>query len=425
MNPGISAMSLNKKDTIGKRNLVLFIAGKFASLFGTQIYSFAIGLYVLNMTGSGLSFASTLIFGMLPRVLFGPIAGVIADRFDRKKIVVGMDLICGLLMLLFYGLSTVNGIRLGYVFLFSFLLTTCNVFFDVSLEASKPNLVDAKHLMRINSLGQSITSIAAISGPFLGGLIFALVDIKLFLLINGISFVLSGVSEYFIQFDYNQSHHSQLPKERKLLWKEMLEGWTFFRSNKMLFNVLSFSILINFILQISITVPLPYILNHVLQMSPEQFGIINGLWPAGMLLGAILLSFLPEKESLYKRLILLMTLFVLLIIAVAIPVTPYFSGYSNQTYFIYYIIIMGFIGFIVALIDIPFMVLIQRQIPNEIRGRVLSLVSTMAIAIAPLGLLISGLIVDHVPTYFLPGVGGIILMIRLIFFANNEEIKKI
>jgi len=74
-------------------NLLLFSLGKFVSIFGTSIYTFAIGLYVLKVTGSGLSFATTLFFGLVPIILFNSIAGVMADRFDKKKVVIFMDLL--------------------------------------------------------------------------------------------------------------------------------------------------------------------------------------------------------------------------------------------------------------------------------------------------------------------------------------------
>lgn len=414
-----------KGTTSDKSNLILFVAGKFVSLFGTFIYSFAIGLYVLEQTSSGLSFANSIIFSMLPRIILGPFAGVMADRFDRKKIAVGMDFICGILMLSFFALSKFNGIKIQYVYLFSFLLSTANVCFDVAMEASKPNLVDRHNLTRLNSLSQSVTSIASISGPFLGGLVYGFFNIQGFLLFNGICFILSAISEAFIDFEYNSPKDGNKKNEHQPMLEELKEGVKFFKNNKVLFSIMSFSLLINFAMQLSITVPLPYILTNTLEVSSSQYGIIKGAWPVGMLLGSILLSFLPQKDKIFKQSVVFLTIFISILMAIALPVTPVFSGYSKNVYFGYYIVIMGIGGMVVAFIDIPLMVVFQRLIPNEVRGRVFSLIGTMALGISPIGLLLAGLLIDHIPTWILPIASGGLLIAKLISFVKDEELRKL
>jgi len=414
-----------KQNTSDKSNLILFLCGKFVSLFGTFIYSFAIGLYVLEKTYSGLSFASSIIFSMLPRVILGPIAGVVADRFDRKKIAVGMDFLCGIFMLLFFTLSKFDGIKIHYVYVFSFLLSSANVFFDVAMDASKPNLVHSKNLTKLNSLSQSITSIASISGPFLGGIVYGLFNIQSFLLFNGISYIISAISETFIDFEYNKPKDVKNTKESQHMLEDLKEGIKFFRNNKVLFSIMSFSLLINFAMQLSITVPLPYIITNTLELSATQYGTIKGFWPIGMLVGSILLSFLPQRDKIFKRTIILLTMFICILLAIALPVMPIFSGYSKDIYFVYYVIVMGLGGMIVAFIDIPIMVVFQRLIPDEVRGRVFSLIGTMALGISPIGLLVAGLLIDHIQTWILPISAGLLLIIKLIYFVKDEELKRL
>lgn len=414
-----------KESRSDNKNLILFVAGRFVSLFGTSIYSFTIGLYVLEKTGSGLSFASSLIFSMLPRIIIGPIAGIVVDKFDRKKIAVGMDFICGILMVFFFLLSKSNEIKISYIYLFSFLLATSNVFFDIAMDASKPNLVENKNLTRINSFSQSITSIASISGPFLGGLVYGFFNIQSFLIFNGISFILSAISEMFIDFEYNRLKAMNKEKNNNSILLDLKEGVQFLRNNKALFSIMSFSLLINFALQLSVTVPLPYIITNTLDMTSTQYGTIKGAWPVGMLIGSVALSFLPQREKIFKRTIILLTIFIGILMATALPVIPAFSIYSKETYFIYYMVLMAIGGLIVAFIDIPIMVVFQRLIPDEIRGRIFSLIGTMALGIAPLGLLLAGLLIDYIPTWILPITSGILLIIKLVLFIKNNQVKEI
>lgn len=424
MNALVEMINLNISPS--KRNIILYGLGKLVSLFGTQIYSFALSLYVLRMTGSGMTFATTLAIGMLPRVLLGPISGIVADRIDRKKIIITMDILCGISMLAFFGIASVYGIKILYIYFFSFLLTTLNTFFDVALDASKPNIVENKDLIKINSVGQGIMSMAAISGPFLGGVIYAMVDINIFLLINGISFIISAISESFIDFTLNNNENIELDyeKDNKGITNELLEGLKYFKNNKMLFTLMSFSFIINFLLQLSITVPIPYLLNNVVMVSSFQYGLVQGFWPVGMLLGAIILSWIPEKKSLYKQLLLLMITFVILIYLIGVPMLNTIN-LSNNGIFSYYLVTMGLLGLVIAFIDIPLISFLQRQIPNELRGRVFGIVGTISIAIAPLGVLIAGFLIEKIPMAFLPIGSGILLSVMLIFFINNKELKEI
>jgi MFS family permease len=88
------------------KNLVLFSAGKSVSMFASSIYSFAIGLYVLKLTGSALNYATTIMLHILPMIIMSPVAGVLADKISKKKLIVGMDLANGFLFLGLFRISS-------------------------------------------------------------------------------------------------------------------------------------------------------------------------------------------------------------------------------------------------------------------------------------------------------------------------------
>ena len=128
-------------------NLILFSLGVFVSLFGSAIYTFAIGLYVLINTGSGLSFAITLGLGIIPMVILNPFAGVLADKFDKKKIVVLMDLLNGVLLLTVYCITASTGLNLKIIYASTFIMTIFTTLFDISFEAAIPNNVSEVFLI--------------------------------------------------------------------------------------------------------------------------------------------------------------------------------------------------------------------------------------------------------------------------------------
>lgn len=410
-------------------NIILLLLGRLVSLFGSQIYNFAIGLYVLKTTGSSAAFSMTLVFGMLPRIILGPVAGVISDRVDRKKIVVAMDILSGVVIFALAAMASINGLKVSYIYIANLLLNTCNTFFDIPMGASIPNIVDDKSLVKVNSLNQAVSSMAQIGGPFLGGIIFALVDIKLFLVVNAISFVLSGISEMFIDFNLNKVEKEDKNREKDEVIKgfseEFKEGFTFLKGRKVLSIIFGFSIFLNFFLALGVTVPFPYIVNNIINLSPRKFGILEAMIPLGMMIGSIILSMLPEKEKKYKSLVIGIMFISVTCISIALPVLPRFVELSKSVHFIYYIIFLLIGGISIVYVNIPIFVIMQRETPDNIRGRIFGLLQTIAMGINPIGLILSGLLIEKIPVYILPVASGIIMIFITLLMASNKEIKTI
>lgn len=134
-----------KSDKRENLNLMLFLSGKTISLFGSAIYAFVIGLYLLRTTSSALSFALNLALYTLPVVLFNPIAGVIADKFNKKILVVGSDLINGIFLSLIYFIITNYTFNIYILYFSTFIMTTLTVFL-ISLS-NLPNPVWSENLV--------------------------------------------------------------------------------------------------------------------------------------------------------------------------------------------------------------------------------------------------------------------------------------
>ncbi len=181
-------------------NYLLFCAGKFISVIGSAVYTFAIGLYVLKLTGSGLSYAMTLICGYLPIILFAPFSGVLVDKLDKKKIVVITDLLNGLLFISVFAICQITNISLWIVYISTFVSSSLAVLFNTCIESAKPNLVSEEKLIGLNSVSSVINAISNILAPIVGGIVFVLVDIQAYILFNGISFIISALLEIFIDF---------------------------------------------------------------------------------------------------------------------------------------------------------------------------------------------------------------------------------
>ena len=403
-----------------KANVILYSLGKFISIFGTSTYTFAIGLYVLKITGSGLSFALTLTLGTIPMIIISPFAGVMADRFDKKSIVVTMDILNGILLIGLYFLSKTYGLSLKMIYASTLIMTIFTTFFGISLEAAKPNIVSEKMLMDINSWSKVIDSGSSILGPMVGGVIFAFVDIEFFIMANGVSFIMSGISELFIDFKYN--HQEQIGTKVKVnFMKDIIEGFKYMIKRKNLMNMYRILIVLNFFLGFSFSVPLPFIINNVMKLSARAFGIIQGAFPVGLIIGALVVKKVIKRTS-YERLLIMMSMVLALcFIMIGLPVLWITIEFSGVSYILYYCIVVFISGIAIAFIDIPILYILQKTIPDEYRGRVLSIGMSIVKTILPGALILSGILLNKLPSYILPILGGLgLFLFSIVVFNKNS-----
>ena len=400
------------------KNLGLFIIGKLISVFGSAIYTFAIGLYVLKQTGSGFSFALTLFVGLIPTIIFSPVAGYMSDRFDKKKIVVFMDFANGMMFLILFMLTLKFELNQPMIYISTFMTTVFTTFFGIAFEAAKPNLVADEKLMSINSLSKVIDSTALILAPVLGGLIFAFTDIKTFILINAVCFIFSAGIETMIDFNYNIKSTAEINDDGGFV-EDIKDGLTYIRKSSEIVKMINVLVILNFFISFSVTVPLPYIINNLLNLSSNQYGIIQGAFPVGMILGAVVVGRIIEKIDYMKLLIFSSITLSVAISLLGLPLV--LADASSLAYMIYYISIMVIFGIAISFIDVPILWLMQKSIPDNLRGKVLSISMSIVKLIAPLGLVISGMIINSVPVYIMTFAGGGILMLSNLMILNQKN----
>ncbi|HDX9650914.1 hypothetical protein ABH961_001676 [Bacillus sp. RC251] len=410
----------NNKRNQELRNICLYSIAKTVSIFGTAMYSFALGLYVLQITGSALNFAITLILGTIPMIVMNPFAGVIADKVDKKKLVVCMDLLSGCLLIAVYIVSSHYGLNLFIIYTTTFLMTVFTTFFGIGLEAAKPNIVSKERLMSINSISKIIDSVSLILGPMLGGIVFSVFDIKTFIIINGISFILSGIALLFIHFKLFECNINEENAKRRVNFiKDIKEGVSYLLEKESLKNTFHILISFNFFLGFAVTVPLPYIINTVLNLGSKQFGIIQGTFPVGMIIGAIVVKKITDRFSysyLLKKLSSMLSVFMIIL---GIPVLFKSFEVNDLVFVITYCVVMIFLGFIIALIDIPLIYFMQNEIPDEYRGRVLSIGLSIGKMMLPIAMALSGLLLNYIPAYTIPIVGGFLYLIVIKVSSNR------
>ncbi|MNJ41144.1 2-acyl-glycerophospho-ethanolamine acyltransferase [compost metagenome] len=180
------------------RNLNLLIIGQIITLFGSSILRFALSLFILDITGSAGTFAFILAVSTIPTIFLSPIGGAIADRVNRRNLLVILDLISGLIVagLAFFLFSGVHSILLiGIVMT---LLSIVSTFYQPTVQASIPVLIENDHLLKANGVVSGVSALTNFAGPVLGGLLYSFQGIEWIVVMTSVSFFLCAVVETFM-----------------------------------------------------------------------------------------------------------------------------------------------------------------------------------------------------------------------------------
>ncbi|MCX2826638.1 MFS transporter [Bacillus pseudomycoides] len=402
---------------IATRNIILMMIGKMTSLLGAGIYTFAMGLYVLKTTGSGVGFAITLICGSIPRMVCGPIAGAVADRINRRWVVIGADLLSSLIMFTMFALSTLFDISLLFIYVSAALLSICASFYSVSFTASIPTLVDSARIQQASSLNQTATALSTILAPVIGGMVFGLFSMKFFFLLNGITFFLAVIVQFFIVFDL---YKVQAEQKKADFLSSIKEGFLYVKRRDDMYTMLKVFIWINFFGS-ALFVALPYIIIQNLRLSSQQLGVVEGMLAVGMLVASIVLSVRKEMNNLFRA--VRISLFVLagLYLCTAFPLLVTIPGTVS---FIYYIIFMLIFGMTSISINVPLQVYVQKTTDSQYLGRVFGLIETISTAITPLGIILYGFLLDIMPTSMVMVISAIGVWMVVLLGMKQMDVKK-
>lgn len=379
------------------RNFWLFALGRFVSQLGWAVQDVALPLYVLDQTGSGAMMSAFIIAEILPRALLSPIAGVIGDRYNRKNLMVWLDIARGLLLfgIIGFGLLGIRELLIAQV-----VMSILGTFFGAATGAMYPDLVEKEELAAANSLLQSLGVTARIVGPALGGIIYAFGGIRLALLINAVSFLGSGLFEVFIKYEWTSRKIEALGE----IVTDLREGIAFLRSSPYLKIILSYALFINLLLNPVFAVALPYVYRVELGFSSQWFGFLQTAFMVGMLAGNVLIM---AKLGSKAEGMIFTGLFVQLglVLVLALLISP-LLGLTAETLFMLFMGLNVVDGIFNALVNIPIVTKLQKAIPTELRGRIFSVFELIVGVTIPLGMAVVGTALDYVPAWIMFAISG-------------------
>lgn len=403
------------------KNFSLLILGQLTSLFGNFILKLALSMYVLEVTGSAAIFAGILSAATIPTLLLSPLGGILADRADRRNIMVALDALTGISVLcaaLF--LSERNAIVVISTLLI--ILSILGAFETPTVQACIPTMLQGDNIMKGNAVVNQVASLSYLVAPMLGGVLYAMLGLKPVLYASVVCFFMTALFECFIKLScqrtLKQGGVLQIVKQDFLSSMQYISKEQTSIS-KMLF-LTAFSRF--FVMGITI-VGLPFLVRTVLGLNAKYYGAAESALAVATILGSIAAGVLAEKLKIHKLSVLLASLGIFMIPAGIVFLLPV-NGIIK-----YSITIASFCGMqaVISIFSIFAVSLIQQRTPNHLIGKVMAYTSTVTLCVQPIGQIVYGFLFDrfHSAVYFVLIPTGIIVCIAglsaMSFFRNMER----
>lgn len=374
------------------KDFTLVVIGQIISLFGNATIRFALPLYLLNLTGSSALYGMVTACAFIPAILLSPIGGIVADRVNKRNIMVVLDFLTAAIIAAFTLLM--NGINIVVLLTITMmLLYGIAGAYQPSVQASIPALVSQDKFMAANSIINTISSFASLMGPVLGGILYSIYGLKPILWVCMICFITSAVMEIFIH----------IPFEKQVseggIWQMVKQDFTesihFIQKDK---PVIGKELLvvcgINLFLSAMIIVGLPYMITEVLDLGGMQanklYGFAEGALAAGGLTGGICAGIFAKKLTIRKsgNLIIICALCVF---PMGIAPIIFSLGMIN------YIVMTGccfIITICSTIFTVQMMSFIQTETPQNLIGKVIAVILTIAMCAQPLGNALYGVLFE-------------------------------
>lgn len=379
---------MKEKGNLFKRDFTLVVIGQVISLFGNAILRFALPLYLLRETGSSTLFGIVTACSFAPMVVLSMIGGVLADRVNKRNIMVGLDFCTAILILIFYlSLGNVPTVPLFIVVLM--LLYGISGTYQPSVQASIPLLVPSEKLMAGNAVINQVNTLSGLLGPVIGGVMFGIWGIYPILILSVICFAFSAIMEIFIHIPHEKRVTDS--KIFTIVGNDLKESFYFVKTEKpIFFSVVLLISIFNLVLSAVMIVGTPILITQVLKMSDTMYGLTQGALALGGLCGGILTAIIAEKLKLKNSYILL------LVCAISVAFMGVPIMLNAPAIISYWIItLMSFTAMGAStLFVIQIYTMVQQQTPPQLVGKIMAALISIAMCGQPIGQAVYGILFD-------------------------------
>lgn len=381
-------MKAMKKEKLFTRNFTLLILGQVSSLTGNYTLKFALSMYVLEQTGSAYIFAGMLSAALLPTVLLSPFGGILADRANRKHIMVALDALSGLSVLA-AGLLLPLGRELWVIGALLVLLSVLAAFESPTVQACVPQMVSPQNLVQGNAVVSQVSAVTSLVTPFLGSLFYTAFGIGPVFAAAVVCFWLTALLECMIHLEYQKPPRTAgigaIVREDLAVSAHFLR-----REQPDILKLLLLAALAGMFVSGTAVVGFPYLVRTVLGLSATYYGAAESAMGAAAILGSLCAGLLGKKLRVRDMAAIFLSFGLSLFpigLSFLLPVGR-MARYGVLLFF-FCVCQLG-----VCIFSTYAITLIQQRTPKQLMGKVMSCVFTLSMCAQPVGQVVYGALFD-------------------------------
>lgn len=391
-----------------KKNIMIFLGCQMISIFGSSLVQYAITWHITLTTKSGLYTTLAIVFGFLPTFLLSPLAGVWADRYNRKMLIIISD-----------GAIAVATLVLAVIFISGngniwFLLGALAIrafggaVQQPCINAMLPDVVPTEQLNRINGLYGTLNSVVGLVSPMVSGALMGFAPLQVIFFIDVVTAAIAICAMLFLFKLPEKEKAAESANSSRGYLKDIKSGLAYGMRAPWLRNLLFICVGIWICIgPISFLTPLQTARNYGDDV--WRLTAIEVAFSVGMLLGGILISIWGGFKNRMRT-----TACAGILMAVGTTVLGFVMPFPP------YVAIMTAIGFTMPSFNTPVITLLQERVDPQYIGRIFSLQTMISTSLMPLSMLLFGPLADALPIeYLLIGTGLILLVLTILLFTNK------
>lgn len=376
------------REKLFTRNFSLLIAGLAVSLFGNCILDFALSMYVLERTGSAAVFAGFLAAAMLPTILLSPLGGVLADRVNRRNIMVALDVLSGLAILA-SALFLTRGNDLLVIAATLVVMSVLGAFESPTAQACVPQMQRGSNLVRGNAVVNQVSALSALTGPFAGSMLYTAFGLRTVMYAGAACFFATALFECFIRLP-------RLPARPEgsffvTLRSDLTVSFRYIcRERTAILKLLLLVALVAFFIQGTALVGLPYMVRNTLGLSANYYGAVESVLGLAGLAGSVAAGFLIARFRTSQLSLLILGLGLCLFPVGASFLLPTGVFLRYGTLLCFFVIIQV----IASIFSIFGLSIIQQLTPESMLGKIMAYTSTITLCAQPVSQIMYGIAFD-------------------------------
>lgn len=384
-----------------RRKIILFLVSQTISLFGSSLVQYAIMWYITLYTQSGVMMMISIICGFLPTFFVSPLAGVWADRFNRKRLIIISDSFIAIATLVLAVLFLLGYDSLWLMFVVSAIRSVGTGIQTPAVGAILPQIVPEDKLTKVNATNGSIQSLVMLVSPMASGALLTIAPIEIIFFIDVVTAAIAVLIMIFLV--HIPVHEKALHKQATSYLDDALVGIRYIRDHKFIKSMFVFFAAF-FFMAAPVAFLTPLQTTRTFGNDVWRLTAIEIVFSIGTMAGGILLaSWKGFKNKIHTMVFssILIGLFTF-----ALGITPIFW---------LYLVFMAVVGLAIPLFNTPAMVLLQEKVENDFLGRVFGVLGMISSIMMPVGMLVFGPLADVIEIELMLIVTGIVML--LIGFA--------